>query len=419
MPAELEPQLPSDYEQSAHRLFGLLGQYPAAGITHYYAITWDAERPTRIDDIAVMTAEPTGARTHHLWGEFYRAQFRITGETASGESVERFIWCDTGPQRPGDPIGLIPEALTQEHGYTVINRDNIVQELVARADSVEDNIVLAKLMQQYGIDPSTDFASNIHTLIRRFAHGGVGSDRELGPASIPNQAQMFELLNMLKGMGSELPAAAQSYLISQLLRTISLRQGAVQAVPAADRAAATLGTAIADGVIPNVPRNTDRVLAFSPIYAYWFATDLLLNRLRSNSVSGTSLSILKIKRPEFVGHYVTTLIGASNPAIIPRLNELTSRHMYAPKDSNGLRQLYGLLNDLAKLVPNPQKTNIPDVKSIPDAVTAVAQLLPALRIVRDLDPDIQLSFDKKCVEVVRRILKPMIGAGIGGQALKP
>ena len=420
--AELDHNLPDLYRQSVEQLLGLLGAADdQAAAQHYYTVAWDQAMPNRIADVAVMTAAPTGARRQERFGQFYSAQFCVTETNSAGQTAERFLWCDTGPQWPGTAIEPDAEALAVTHNYDPLTPESVVGQLASKAVSIDDYLTLTSTLLERGVEPTRGLINDVNSLVYRFVHSGFGN--RSGAYSPHDQDKVFELITSFQAFGSELPQAVVGYLISQILRTISAAAIVRTAGnrEAADRAANLLQSAIAQGVIPeNDERLMGRVLGSRAIYAYPFATEMVHARLHDGNRHGTPRYIFGVKRVAYISDFITTTLGARDLEVDPYIESLIRSSYLSGYEEGSARHLYNVLNGLLGQVDRSRmQSAATSVNNLSEVAHGFATVLAARRIAQRRLTDEQVALDAKAVDIVRTVVQPLIDMQVGRRATAP
>jgi hypothetical protein len=405
---ELGPGVQGEYSQSVEQLLDLL---PAGegenALPRYYAVEWVGEEEPGISDVIILTSAPTGARRQEQWGVFYSAQFLVTEVSSNtGEQQQRFMWCYTGPQRRGRPAEINTRAFAEDYGYEELTPQNIIRVLTGRASSIDDYITLVETMGRRNISPTPELAGNINSLIYQLANSNARNISEAIGIE-PDRDRMFALITAYQSLGDEMSRGAQTYLTTQLLKTIALRRlrPMPETIAAADAAAKVLGAALEEGVIPDEPRDIHRVLASSPIYYYEFATNLLQTELERDRGNGTSKSIFGIERLAFVYDYIATILEREGVQLDTDTEHYLKMRYLRERQHDPTQQLYSLLDNM-----------LPDADELPVyTLGGVGQVFKHILLV--LHKGEQSEFMNKSVQVVETILAPVVRGKIGKQAV--
>jgi hypothetical protein len=415
--AEQQPPTATSYEQSMHQLFGLLDATPSQdALPRYYTVEWDEEDSTRITNVTVMTATPTGARRQERFGEFYQAQFHITERWGASDETQRFIWCATGARRHGTPIEPDLRALEQEHAYEPFHIDTVVGLLARRAQSIDDHIALARLMHSHDIRAIPELTENINKWIVQFVYGGP-AHRSL------ERDSLFELLRICRSLGSEMPRWAQGNLISRLVQAASGQRivpkgdTSQDANQVAANAMATLEAAISQGVITDDPYNMQHILINAPLYKYPYATTLLHAELQ-NMTHSRRPTIFGVDRVAFAYNYIVQRFRAENTQVLAPVAaylHTSALSGFAKKDA---AELHHLLDKIVAAVDGPEDNLPPMLGGLSDAPHTFAYILSRLHSRESATSEAQAQFDQQCVEVVRAILGPVMHKQLGEQAVK-
>lgn len=409
--AEPDPSAVETYQQSIDVLFDLLPPRRTR-IPHYYQATWDETDPVKLREATLATITPTGALRQERWGAFHSGQFQLDERPHySGGKHRQFVWLPVVPQYAGTRAEVDEAGFREKYGYELLSRPHVVSELARRATSVPEHLALLQAMEERGFEPVPELTKRVNRFIWRLAQSDFVAEATEG--KVPDRDEVFELVKAYQALGVEPGKGAQGYLVSQLLRTIAMREvnQTEPVVRASQRATALMYEAMDRGVIGNEVRNMHRILGSNAMYYSMPTTDIALEYLRGQTEGGRQQYVFGRNRVGFTHEYITRVLRADG---MPPLDDVVEGFLTHNRTSDRwhdkLQQLYDLLNALRQLV------EVPDADEPVDAPGAVASAYR--QVVHRLHGAKLAAFDARSVELIEMVMRPVTARTLGSLAMQ-